>query len=103
MIEILFMAVIATKQPSCPPPPPPPERIVTVIPRELKLVIVKEKRELKGVKEVAVIPRELELVPVNTERKFKDGKENVANPLVRKMAKIPQAKRQFNRRGVRNK
>lgn len=79
MIEILFMAVIATKQPSCPPPPPPPERIVAVIPRELELVTVKEKRGLKGVK------------------------EDVANPLVRKMAKIPQAKRQFNRRGVRNK
>ena len=79
MIEILFMAVLSAKQPSCPPPPPPPERIV------------------------AVIPGKLELVTVKKERKLKEGKENVANPLVRKMAKIPQAKRQINRRGVRNK
>ena len=79
MIEILFMAVVATKQPSNPSPPPPPERIV------------------------AVVPKELELVTVKKERKLKEGKENVANPFARKMAKIPQAKRQLNRRGVRNK
>ena len=81
MIEILFMAIVATKQPSSPPPPTPPERIV------------------------AVIPRELELVTVKKERKLKEGKENVASPspLMRKMAKILQAKRQLNRRGVRNK
>ena len=79
MIEILIITALSVKKPSCPPPPPPPERIV------------------------AVIPRKLELVTINKERKLKEGKENVANPLVREMAKIPQAKRQFNRRGVRNK
>ena len=81
MIEILFMAVLSAKQPSNPPPPPPPERIV------------------------AVIPRKLELVTVKKERKLKEGKEHVASPspLMRKMAKILQAKRQLNRRGVRNK
>lgn len=82
MIEILFMVVVATKQPSCPPPPPPPpERPVAVIPRKLELVTVKEERELKEEKEDVAFP----------------------SPLMRKMAKIPQAKRQFNRRGVRNK
>lgn len=78
MIEILIITALSAKQPSC-PRPPPPERIV------------------------AVIPGKLELVTVKKERKLKEEKESVANPLVRKMAKIPQAKRQLNRRGVRNK
>jgi hypothetical protein len=54
---------------------------------------------------VAVVPKELGLITVKKGRKLKEGKENVANPShpARKVAKTPQAKRQLNRRGVRNK